>query len=144
MPVVGNNLILTPIWINTWKIINNIEPIKISLLQLFFSNGIFLNTLNTRSKKISQQSIRKAEKEAQEEISSSDDEPNEPNKPNIVSKGTIKISDPEPTSPAKTPVTRPVNVNPKILFINIILEIFLTENVKCSKYKTREIIQFYC
>ena len=49
---------------------------------------------------------------------------NEPNKPNIVSKGTIKISAPEPTSPAKTPVTSPVNVNPKILFINIILEIF--------------------
>ena len=37
MPVVGSNLILTPIWINTWKIINNIEPIKISLLQLFLS-----------------------------------------------------------------------------------------------------------
>ena len=31
---------------------NNIEPIKISLLQLFFSDGIFLNTLNIRSKKI--------------------------------------------------------------------------------------------
>ena len=60
MPVVGNNLILTPIWINTWKIINNIEPIKISLLQLFFSNGIFLNTLNIKSKKINKiNNIRK-------------------------------------------------------------------------------------
>ena len=37
---------------------------------------------------------------------------NDPNKPNIVSKGTIKISAPEPTSPAKnTPVTKPVKVN---------------------------------
>ena len=52
MPVVGSNLILTPIWINTWKIINKVEPIKISLLQLFFSDGILLNTLNIRTKKI--------------------------------------------------------------------------------------------
>ena len=32
--------------------INNIEPIKISLLQTFFSLGIFLKILNTRIKKI--------------------------------------------------------------------------------------------
>jgi DNA-directed RNA polymerase II subunit RPB2 len=36
------------------------------------------DSLNTRSKKISQQSIRKAEQAAEEEISSSDDEVNEP------------------------------------------------------------------
>ena len=52
MPVVGRNLIFTPTWINTWKIINNIDPIKTSLFILFFSDGIFLNTLNIKSKKM--------------------------------------------------------------------------------------------
>ena len=50
MPVVGNNFILTPTWISTWNTINKDDPIKISLLLVFFSYEIFLKVLKTRIK----------------------------------------------------------------------------------------------